>query len=71
MVRTLTDRKYDKELHYYELVGKSTDTKPIGKMVSGSKFTEIDTGTIYLYDEDGAAGERWVPFAQFTVDDQT
>ena len=39
-----------------EYVGLSTDTKP-GGCDNGSKFTEIDTGATYYYDEDG---EEWI-----------
>ena len=57
-------RKYDvstsgneREL---ELIGLSTDTKPItldGKdIANGTTFIEIDTGKIYLYD---AENEQW------------
>lgn len=34
----------------------STDTKPIGGFVTGSKFFEVDTGNEYAYDEHG---EQW------------
>lgn len=39
-----------------EYFGLSTDVKPTGKL-NGSKFTEIDTGLEYRYDQDG---NRWV-----------
>ena len=49
--------------YYYEFSGKSTDTKPtfIG-IATGSLFAEIDTGDVYAYDEEGAAGSEWVLF---------
>lgn len=37
---------------YSEICGKSTETKPVGTFVSGSIFVEIDTGNVFLYDED-------------------
>lgn len=41
----------------FELVGKSSDTKPTGKynnseIRNGSTFFEMDTCDIYMYDED-------------------
>lgn len=40
-----------------ELYGTSSDTKPTAEVVTGSMFVEVDTGKIYLFNED--AGE-WV-----------
>lgn len=37
-----------------EFDGLSTDTKPTDGVRNGSVFIEIDTGKIYLYDEEGA-----------------
>lgn len=40
--------------------GLSTDDKPTGAAVSnGSRFVEMDTGKIYLYDVDGAQWLEW------------
>lgn len=36
----------------------STDTKPTD-VANGSILKEMDTGTVYMYDE---AGEQWLPF---------
>lgn len=48
---------------YYEFSGKSTDTKPtFAGIATGSLFAEIDTGDVYAYDEEGAAGSEWVLF---------
>lgn len=41
------------------LFGLSTDTKPEEKIANGSVFIEMDTGTIYFFDLDGA---QWVPW---------
>lgn len=68
MVRIPIESKYSKDLTYIEAYGLSTDTKPVGNVVTGSMFVEIDTGTIYLYNEEGASNEEWVAFAQFTVE---
>lgn len=56
MVRFLVDRIYDDTAHYVECAGMSTDTKPIGGFVTGSKFFEVDTGNEFAYDEHG---EQW------------
>lgn len=42
-----------------DIVGLSTDTKPTEKfentpIINGSAFLEMDTGEIYLYDEENA-----------------
>lgn len=44
-------------LYMADLFGTSSDTKPTTGYANGSTFTEVDTGDIYLFDED--AGE-WV-----------
>ena len=53
--------KYNKQgkafRHYY---GKSTDTKPTESLLTGSTFYEIDTGKLYMFDEDGVAGSEWI-----------
>lgn len=36
---------------YIEAAGLSTDTKPSEDLVTGSLFLEVDTGTVYAYDE--------------------
>lgn len=46
---------------YVELAGKSTDVKPMGYL-TGSKFTEIDTGYVYAYDE--TSGGSWTKIAE-------
>ena len=52
MIRKLVDRYFSEEKKYVEMFGLSTDTKPTTGLVSGSKFTEVDTGKEYLYDEE-------------------
>lgn len=53
MIRKLVDRYFDQEKKYAEMFGKSTDNKPLTGLVTGSKFTEVDTGDVYLFDESG------------------
>lgn len=51
MIRRLVDRYFEEDKKYAEMFGKSTDTKPVTGLVTGSKFTEVDTGDVYLFDE--------------------
>lgn len=48
----------------YELIGKSTDTKPTveydnNKISNASRFIEMDTGSIYFYDIESSS---WLKF---------
>lgn len=52
MIRAIVERAYTPDMNYQEFVGLSTDAKPVEGLVSGSKFTEIDTGDEYLFSED-------------------
>ena len=45
---------------FNEYFGLSTDTKPTGTGLNGSFFYEINTGKLFIYDEDGDAGSEWV-----------
>lgn len=65
MLRIIEDRIIEGQVHYIEAAGLSTDDKPVTDIVSGSMFTEIDTRTIYLFDEEGDPGSEWVVFVQF------
>lgn len=51
MVRVIVDQLLTGGKHYIEAAGLSTDTKPTGDIITGSKFTEADTGIEYLFDE--------------------
>ena len=53
MIRKLVDRYFDENKKYSEMFGLSTDTKPTSGLVTGSKFTEVNTGDEYLFDETG------------------
>ena len=46
--------------HYAEYSGLSTDDKPTESVMTGSLFLEIDTGDVYAFDEEGAAGSEWL-----------
>ena len=50
MIRNLIERTVA-DLMYIEAVGLSTDDKPIEGIITGSKFTAVDTGIGYLFDE--------------------
>ena len=51
MIRKMVDRYFDEETKYVEMFGLSTDGKPVTGLITGSKFTEVDTGDVYLFDE--------------------
>lgn len=59
-VRTLVDKVYNNDLCYVEIACLSTDTKPEGAFVNGSICTEVNTGKVYLFNESGTAGSKWV-----------
>ena len=52
MLRTLKTRYYDGFSCIAEYAGNSTDNKPTANIVTGSTFLEVDTGILYLFDED-------------------
>lgn len=53
MVRYLVKRPTTDGKFYAECAGLSTDPKPTLTLITGSRFTEVDTGKTYLYDEMG------------------
>ncbi len=57
-MRTLIDRVHTSELHYVEMAGLSSEEKPTTGIITGSKFTCVDTGITYLFDE---ITGRWYP----------
>lgn len=59
MIRKMVDRYFDEETKYVEMFGLSTDDKPVTGLITGSKFTEVDTGDVYLFDEEGETGHEW------------
>ena len=52
MVRILVERMHTITKKYITAAGLSTDAKPAGNYVTGSKFVEVDTGKRFLYSED-------------------
>ena len=57
MIRVLYQRQLDDTAVYAEFAGKSTDDKPVVGLATGSKFTEVNTGDVYLFDE--TSGGTW------------
>ena len=51
MVRNIVEKTFVGQKKYIEAFGLSTDDKPTVNIVTGSKFTEVDTGDVYLFDE--------------------
>ena len=55
MLRNLVERTYSEGKVYVEISGLSTDTKPDAingnGIVTGSLFLEVDTMTLFAYDE--------------------
>ena len=58
MVRALIQQKVLPGIWYCEFAGLSIDEKPDENLLTGSKFQEVDTGIIYLFDEESAT---WTP----------
>lgn len=57
MIRALVERAFTADKKYVELFGLSTDSKPTSGIVTGSVFVEVDTGKVFLFNEDATA---WV-----------
>ena len=51
-------RGYLEENQPHDLYGLSTDTKPTD-VPNGSVFVEMDTSTIYVFDEENTTWEEW------------
>lgn len=45
--------------YYLEGVCLSGDTKPTEGIANGSKLIEMDTGTLYIYDEENSTWRAW------------
>ena len=53
MIRSIVERPFVSGKKYVEMFGLSTEDKPVAGIVTGSKFTEVNTGDVYLFDETG------------------
>lgn len=69
MVRTIIKRPFTVDKVYAEFFGLSRDDKPTAGIVTGSKFTEVDTGDVYLFDETSSG--TWTKVAAGWVDPET
>lgn len=68
MVRILNDQLYTGDKHYIEAVGLSTDSKPTADVLTGSTFVEINTGDVYMFDEDSTSWLKFPPDAEQNSD---
>ena len=57
MIRMIGSGAVQSGKQYMEYAGLSTDEKPIGGILTGSTFLEVDTADVYFYDEDS---ESWI-----------
>jgi len=57
MFSTITEKTYDNKDNYIEAVCLSTDTKPTTGIQNGSMCLEMNTGKIYVFNEDAST---WV-----------
>lgn len=51
MITYLKNEMYAVDTHCVEIACLSTDTKPTDGITTGSLAIEVDTGTIFLFDE--------------------
>lgn len=56
-MRALVENKFSDNKKYVELYGTSSDSKPTTGIVTGSVFVEVNTGKVFLFNEDASA---WV-----------
>ena len=56
MIRVLSSREFANGIYLVEYAGLSTDSKPTTGIVTGSKFTEADTGDVYMFYEADSPG---------------
>ena len=66
MVRNIVEKTFVGSKKYIEAFGLSTDDKPTAGIVTGSKFTEVNTGDVYLFDETSSG--TWTKIAAGWVD---
>lgn len=58
MIRKIVESAFSLGLDYIEAYGLSSDDKPVTGIITGSRFTEVDTGVEYRFDEMTAT---WIP----------
>lgn len=51
MIRIIEQRGFTDALKYINAAGLSTDEKPVNGIITGSRFTEVDTGILCIFDE--------------------
>lgn len=56
MIRVLNERIFEDGKKLATLAGLSTDSKPTAGLVTGSTFTEADTGDVYMFYEADSPG---------------
>lgn len=56
-MRALVENKFSDNKKYVELYGTSSESKPTTGIVTGSVFVEVNTGKVFLFNEDSSA---WV-----------
>ena len=66
MVRAIVKKPFTDDKAYAEFFGLSRDDKPTAGIVTGSRFTEVDTGDVYLFDETSTG--TWTKVAAGWVD---
>ena len=66
MIRIVEERLFTDNKKYVEAFGLSTEDKPVAGIITGSKFTEVDTGDVYLFDETSTG--TWTKVAAGWVD---
>ena len=59
MVRIIEKKLQNDDVNYYEFAGLSTDNKPTHNIATGSVFLEVNTGDVYLFNEEGTSGNEW------------
>ena len=59
-------KSFEDKKDYGDFYGLSTDTKPKANLVTGSRFTEVNTGDVYLFDETSTG--TWTKVAAGWVD---
>lgn len=57
--RPITFKDIAEDKSYIEGSCLSTDDKPTTGVKGGSKLLEIDTSTLYIYDEDNTVWRAW------------